>query len=78
MLILSSHVGQYNTMLQEVLDFGNGAVEVCVLLLGLCGTKSLDGLYHTFQDSMVVSFSSVKKWNEEMKYKVLDFHPLKM
>ena len=61
MLILSSHIGQYITMLQEVLGFCNGAVEVCVLLLGLCGTKSLDGLCHTFQDSLVVSFSRVKK-----------------
>ena len=75
MLILSPHICQYITMLQEVLGFGNGAVEVCVLLV--CGTTSLDGLCQTFRDSLVVSFSRVEMCNEKMKYEVLDFHPLK-
>jgi hypothetical protein len=73
MLTLSSHTGQYITMLQEVLGFGISAVEVFVLLV--CGTESLDGLCQTVRDSLVVSFSRVEKLNEELKYAVLDFHP---
>jgi hypothetical protein len=76
MLILSSHTGQYITMLQEVLGFGNGAVEVFVLLV--CGTESLDGLCQTFRDSLVVSFCRVEKCNEELRYEVLEFYRLKM
>lgn len=63
-------------MLQEVLGFGNGAVEVCVLLV--CGNSSLDGVCQTFRESLVVSFSRVEKCNEELKHEVLDCHPLKM
>jgi hypothetical protein len=76
MLILSSHIGQYITMLQEVLGFGNGAVEFCVL--PVCGNTSLEGVCQTFRGSLVVSFSRVEKCNEEFKYEVLDCHPLKM
>jgi len=62
-------------MLQEVLGFGNGAVEVCVLLV--CGNSSLDGVCQTFREKLV-SFSRVEKCNEELKHEVLDCHPLKM
>ena len=62
--MLSSHMGQYITMLQEVLGFGNGAVEVCVILVG--GTTSLDGLRQTFRDNLLVSFSRVEMCNEEL------------
>jgi hypothetical protein len=63
-------------VLQEVLGFGKGAVEVCDLLV--CDTKSLDDLCHTLRDSLVVPYSRVEKYNKELMYEVLDFHPLKM